>query len=163
MLEEKSRDQSLWIPCNLSIALAHSFAGRMVFGFDQPSATLLEACRIKVGWELDHDHQAKWWRWLPLEPTCFQIHGKNVNIYVFLKFKLPFRVFFYRKKVKCFWHTIIKNIWEKKWNILKSVSIYLYRHRAWLQRHSMSELKEAVRELLQWIIMGLSYKNVYYQ
>ena len=26
----------------------------------------------------------------------------------------------------------------------------------------MSELKEAVRELLQCIIMGLSYKNVYY-
>ena len=32
-----------------------------------------------------------------------------------------------------------------------------------LQRHSMSELKEAVRELLQCFIMGLSYKNVYYQ
>ena len=32
-----------------------------------------------------------------------------------------------------------------------------------LERHSMSELKEAVRELLQCIIMGLSYKNVYYQ
>ena len=37
------------------------------------------------------------------------------------------------------------------------------RHRAWLQRHSMSELKEAFRELLQCIIMGLSSKNVYYQ
>ena len=37
------------------------------------------------------------------------------------------------------------------------------RHRARLQRHSMNELKEAVRELLQCIIMGLSYKNVYYQ
>ena len=34
---------------------------------------------------------------------------------------------------------------------------------AWLQRHSISELKEAVRELLQCITMGLSYKNVYYQ
>ena len=41
--------------------------------------------------------------------------------------------------------------------------ISTYRHRARLQRNSMSELKEAVRELLQCIIMGLSYKNVYYQ
>ena len=34
---------------------------------------------------------------------------------------------------------------------------------ALVQRHSMSELKGAVRELLQCTIMGLCYKNVYYQ
>ena len=41
--------------------------------------------------------------------------------------------------------------------------VLIYTLCAWLQRHSMSELKDAVQELLQCIIMGLSYKNVYYQ
>ena len=44
------------------------------------------------------------------------------------------------------------------------ISIYiLYLVQSWIIYYSMSKLKEAVRELLQRIIMGLGYKNVNYQ
>ena len=60
------------------------------------------------------------------------------------------------------WKSLSRKIRRNKF-IFYTSRLCSYMHRAWLQRHSMSVLKEAVRELLQCIIMGLSYKNVYYQ